>query len=80
MDSGIRGGADVLKAIALGAKAVLLGRPYLYGLAVAGEKGVNRVITNLISDIDLSLANTGRNSISEIDRSLLVHATRDSFI
>lgn len=78
MDSGIRGGADVLKAIALGARAVLLGRPYLYGLAVAGEKGVNQVLRNLIYDIDVSLAITGRKSISEIDRSLLVPAIRNS--
>ena len=44
MDSGIRSGADVLKTIALGATAVLIGRPYIYGLAVAGEKGVHQVI------------------------------------
>ncbi|MFC5471242.1 alpha-hydroxy-acid oxidizing protein [Cohnella suwonensis] len=74
MDSGIRGGADVLKTIALGATAVLIGRPYIYGLAVAGEKGVHQVIRNLIADIDISLANTGRKSIAEIDRSLLVQA------
>ncbi|MBD0384083.1 alpha-hydroxy-acid oxidizing protein [Paenibacillus sedimenti] len=74
MDSGIRGGDDVIKALALGASAVLLGRPYIYGLAVAGEQGVKQVLSNLITDIDLSLANTGRKSISEINRSLLVKA------
>lgn len=71
MDSGIRGGADVIKALALGATAVLLGRPYIYGLAVAGEKGVKQVLTNLLSDIDVTMVNSGRKSISEIDRSLL---------
>lgn len=74
MDSGIRGGDDVIKAIALGASAVLLGRPYIYGLAVAGEQGVRTVLTNLISEIDLSLANSGKKSISEINQSLLVKA------
>jgi isopentenyl diphosphate isomerase/L-lactate dehydrogenase-like FMN-dependent dehydrogenase len=71
MDSGIRRGADVLKAIALGAKAVLLGRPYAYGLAVGGEVGVRQVIRNLMAEIDLELALSGRRSISEVDRSLL---------
>jgi isopentenyl diphosphate isomerase/L-lactate dehydrogenase-like FMN-dependent dehydrogenase len=71
MDSGIRGGADVIKAIALGASAVLLGRPYYFGLAVAGEQGVKQVISNLIIDIDLSMANAGTKSIAEINRSLL---------
>lgn len=74
MDSGIRGGSDVIKAIALGASSVLLGRPYIYGLAVAGEQGVHRVLTNLITETDLSLANSGKKSISEINRSLLVKA------
>jgi len=44
MDSGIRGGADIFKALALGAKAVCLGRPYAYGLAIAGEQGVKEVL------------------------------------
>jgi len=72
MDSGIRRGSDILKALALGAKAVLLGRPYIYGLAVAGEKGVKQVIRNLLADFDLTMALSGIRSISEIDRSLLV--------
>jgi lactate 2-monooxygenase len=71
MDSGIRGGADVLKAIALGASAVLLGRPYIYGLAVAGEAGVKSVIGHLRSDVDLTMANVGSRSIKDINRSLL---------
>lgn len=71
MDSGIRNGADVLKAIALGASAVLIGRPYIYGLAVAGQLGVYQVLANLMEDVDLSLANSGRSAIAELDRTLL---------
>jgi len=71
MDSGIRGGSDVIKALALGADAVLLGRPYIYGLAVAGAKGVKQVMTNLISDISITMAEIGVTSISEIDNSIL---------
>lgn len=71
MDSGIRRGSDILKAIALGAKAVLLGRPYVYGLTVAGEVGVKQVINNLIADLDLTMALSGCKSISKIDEALL---------
>lgn len=71
MDSGIRRGSDVIKALALGADVVLLGRPYIYGLAVAGEKGVMQVLNNLISEIDVTMANIGCTSIAEIDFSLL---------
>lgn len=71
MDSGIRRGSDIMKAIALGASAVLLGRPYMYGLAVAGEKGVKQVIRNLLADFDLTMALSGKKSIAEIDRSSL---------
>jgi lactate 2-monooxygenase len=71
MDSGIRRGADVVKAIALGARAVLLGRPYLYAMAVAGEAGVEQVIRNLMAEIDLQLALSGCRSVQEADRSLV---------
>jgi lactate 2-monooxygenase len=76
MDSGIRRGTDVIKALALGASAVLVGRPYIYGLAVAGEEGVAGVLRNLLADIDRTLAASGRKSISEIDSSLLVQERR----
>jgi len=66
MDSGIRRGADVVKALALGASAVLVGRPYIYGLAVAGEEGVRRVVRNLIADTDITMANSGRRSVAEV--------------
>jgi len=69
MDSGIRRGADVIKALALGADAVLLGRPYVYGLAVAGQAGVERVIRNLTAEIDLTLALIGGDDIKALDRS-----------
>jgi len=69
MDSGIRRGADVIKALALGADAVLLGRPYVYGLAVAGQTGVERVIRNLTAEIDLTLALIGGREIKTLDRS-----------
>jgi lactate 2-monooxygenase len=71
MDSGIRRGSDVVKAISLGATAVLIGRPYAYGLAVGGEEGVSHVLRNLIADTDLTLALSGRSSIRELDSSLL---------
>jgi lactate 2-monooxygenase len=71
MDSGIRRGADVVKAMALGASAVLIGRPYAYALAVAGEAGVRQVIRNLRADIDLELGLSGRDSVRGLDRSLL---------
>ncbi len=71
MDSGIRGGADIFKALALGAKAVCLGRPYVYGLAIAGEKGVKEVLQNTLTDFELTMALAGCKSISEITRSML---------
>jgi len=71
MDSGIRRGADVLKALALGADAVLLGRPYAYGLAVGGQAGVEAVIRQLLAETDLTLALAGGRSVRELDDSFL---------
>ena len=68
MDSGIRRGSDVLKAFALGANAVLLGRPYAYGLAVGGAAGVEAVIRQLAAELDLTLALAGVRSVGELDR------------
>ncbi|MET3575908.1 lactate 2-monooxygenase [Bhargavaea ullalensis] len=71
MDSGIRRGADMVKALSLGASAVLLGRPYMYGLALAGEAGVRQVLRNLIADFDLTMALSGSRSVGELGRDLL---------
>jgi isopentenyl diphosphate isomerase/L-lactate dehydrogenase-like FMN-dependent dehydrogenase len=71
-DSGIRRGADVIKALALGASAVLLGRPFCYGLAAGGEQGVRHVAANLLADIDLTLALMGCASLAELGRHSLV--------
>lgn len=79
MDSGIRRGADVVKALALGAKAVLLGRPYMYGLAVAGEQGVRQVIENLTNDLEVTMAIAGRKSVAELDRSLVKHVKGEAY-
>lgn len=70
-DSGIRRGSDVLTALALGADAAMIGRPFACGLAVAGEAGVREVLRNFRADLDVSLANTGRASVADLDRSLL---------
>lgn len=67
-DSGIRRGADVFKAMALGAKGVLFGRPYVYGLALAGEQGVMEVTANLLADIDLTMGLAGCNSWQEVTK------------
>jgi lactate 2-monooxygenase len=67
MDGGVRGGADVVKAVALGANAVLVGRPYVYALAVGGEQGVSALIQQLAAETDLTLALMGAGSLSELD-------------
>ncbi|WP_436521566.1 alpha-hydroxy-acid oxidizing protein [Actinoplanes sp. HUAS TT8] len=67
-DSGIRTGADVFTALALGADAVLLGRPHLYGFALAGAHGVAEVIRNVVAELDLTMALTGARSIAGITR------------
>jgi isopentenyl diphosphate isomerase/L-lactate dehydrogenase-like FMN-dependent dehydrogenase len=66
-DGGIRRGADVFKALALGARAVLLGRLFTWGLAVAGEAGVRDVVLNLLADLDLTLALSGHTSCRTLD-------------
>jgi lactate 2-monooxygenase len=72
LDSGIRGGADVFKALALGAKAVCIGRPYVYGLAVAGEDGVAAVLKNYLADFELTMGLAGCKNISDINAQMLV--------
>lgn len=70
-DSGIRTGSDALKALALGAKAVLLGRPYIWALAVGGEQGVRDYLLNFLADFDLALALSGVRSVSELNSTSL---------
>lgn len=72
VDGGIRRGTDILKALALGARAVLLGRPILWGLAVNGEAGVRHVLELLRDELDLALALSGCATLQDIDRSLVV--------
>jgi len=64
VDGGVRGGADVFKALVLGARAVLIGRPYVYGLAIAGEDGVREVLRNLVVEFDLTMGLAGCASAS----------------
>lgn len=72
MDSGVRGGADMLKALALGAKAVCIGRPYVYGLAIDGQRGVQAVLQNLMADFELTMRLSGYKSIEELNEEVLV--------
>ena len=71
MDGGIRRGTDILKALALGASAVLIGRPYVYGLGAAGAEGVERVLNILRAELVMAMGLTGRMTIESIDRSVL---------
>jgi lactate 2-monooxygenase len=72
MDSGIRSGADAFKALALGATAVCIGRPYAFGLAIAGQRGVHEVLMNFKADLELTMGLAGCRNISEINRGMVV--------
>jgi lactate 2-monooxygenase len=72
MDSGVRTGADIFKALAMGADAVCIGRPYAYGLAIAGGRGVREVIANLMADFELTMALSGCRTVDEITSDRLV--------
>jgi lactate 2-monooxygenase len=71
LDSGVRSGADVVKALALGADAVLLGRPFLWGLAAGGEAGVLAVLRGMLAELDLTVGLSGHTSVSQLDARLL---------
>ncbi|MGN6221997.1 MAG: alpha-hydroxy-acid oxidizing protein [Microbacterium sp.] len=73
-DSGVRQGSDVFIALALGATAVALGRPYAYGLGIAGEAGVEEVARNVLAELDITLGLAGLTSIADVDR----HALREA--
>lgn len=72
LDGGLRSGADILKAIGLGANAVLLGRPYLYGLALGGKDGIVQVVKNITGELSEAMAATGMRTLAEIDSSILM--------
>jgi lactate 2-monooxygenase len=74
VDSGVRTGADVLKAVALGAAAVLYGRPYVYGLGLGGQAGVEHVLRCLLGEADVTLALTGHRNLAELGPEVLVPA------
>ena len=71
LDSGVRTGSDVVKAIALGADAVAIGRPYIYGLALAGRDGVRDVLANIVAELDLTMGLSGVGSVAQIGPELL---------
>ncbi|MGE5094966.1 MAG: L-lactate dehydrogenase [Betaproteobacteria bacterium] len=75
MDGGIRSGQDVLKAIALGAKATMIGRPYVYGLGAMAEAGVTRALEIIYKELDVSMALCGKSRIQDVDRSILLPET-----
>ncbi len=74
LDSGVRSGADALKALALGARAVLLGRPAMWGLALDGEEGVRRVLRAFLAELDLALALSGHRSVDDVGPQALAAA------
>jgi L-lactate dehydrogenase (cytochrome) len=72
VDSGVRTGADVVKAIALGADAVLYGRPYVYGLGLGGQAGVEHVLRCLLGELDVTMALAGRRTLAELSGDVLM--------
>ena len=75
LDSGIRSGRDVAVALALGARAVLLGRPYVYGLTLGGEQGVREVIRNLVAEFDLTLGLSGVTNAADFGPECLANSS-----
>ena len=75
LDSGIRSGQDVLRALALGARGVYIGRPFLYGLGAMGEAGVSKCLSLIRNELDLTMAFCGIREIGQVDRSILLPAT-----
>jgi lactate 2-monooxygenase len=74
LDSGIRTGSDIVKALSLGADAVLVGRPYVYGLGLGGEEGVRHVLRSLLAELDLTMALAGCRSLADLGQHVLQRA------
>jgi L-lactate dehydrogenase (cytochrome) len=71
VDGGIRSGQDVLRALALGARACLLGRAYIYGLGAGGQEGVTRALEIIRTELEISMALTGTPSVAQITRDVI---------
>jgi len=76
VDSGFRRGTDVFKALALGARAICIGRPYLWGLAAFGQPGVERILEILNREFELMMRHAGVTSLAKLDRSFVVDRRR----
>jgi len=77
MDGGVRSGQDVLKAVALGARGVWIGRPFLYGLGAGGLAGVTRALEIIRDELDVTMALCGKRDIREVDAGILDGLTTD---
>ena len=75
MDGGIRSGQDVIRALALGAQGVYIGRPFLYGLGAMGEAGVTRALEIIRNELDLTMAFCGLRDVRDVDREILLPGT-----
>jgi isopentenyl diphosphate isomerase/L-lactate dehydrogenase-like FMN-dependent dehydrogenase len=71
LDGGVRRGIDIFKALALGARAVMVGRPYMYGLAVGGSDGVSRVVEILRTELEMTMGLAGCRSLNDIKKDRL---------
>src|SRR5260370_29333355 len=76
LDSGVRRGTDIAKALALGARACLIGRPYLYGLSAAGQPGVELALSMLQKELSRTLTLLGRSSVQELDQTAVRHPSQ----
>jgi L-lactate dehydrogenase (cytochrome) len=75
LDGGVRSGQDVIRAIALGARGVYIGRPFLYGLGAMGEQGVTRCLDIIRNELDITMAFCGLRDIRQVDKSILLPGT-----